>query len=401
MFLDGVPLNPEGSSTFDLSELPLRAFDRVEVFRGSAPPRLGSAAVGGAVNLVPRESKTSVASLGAGSVGTLRGSGAVAGEEYLLFVDAFRTDGDFRWYDDRGTLFDTTDDRLRRRQNNDQAQGDILGRVAAGDDRLAVTVVNAFTTRSGGVPGFTYAPTERVRYGVTRDLLIGRLTGTRGAVRVSGSGYGLLRDEMLDDRLGEIDGGRRQAVGRSRSLGGRATLDWAASARVGVVGTADVREDWFLSRELITGASDPIRRRTVGRGTLSGTVAPVGETWVVVPVARIIATDRVELAPQLGFRVEPSRSVVLKGTAGRYVRVPDLVELYGDRGSSKGNPDLRSEVGLSADLAIQGTVEGDVGRAQLEAAGFWTHSRDRIVLVQNAQGTTLPLNLQNARVGGL
>ena len=31
--LDGIPLNPDGSSSVNLSELPLQAFERVEVYR--------------------------------------------------------------------------------------------------------------------------------------------------------------------------------------------------------------------------------------------------------------------------------------------------------------------------------------------------------------------------------
>ena len=47
MFLDGVPLNPDGDSVVDLSTLPVATFDRMLVFRGFAPARYGSAAMGG------------------------------------------------------------------------------------------------------------------------------------------------------------------------------------------------------------------------------------------------------------------------------------------------------------------------------------------------------------------
>lgn len=40
VFLDGVPLNPDGSATVNLAELPLGAFSRVEVYRSSPPPEL-------------------------------------------------------------------------------------------------------------------------------------------------------------------------------------------------------------------------------------------------------------------------------------------------------------------------------------------------------------------------
>ena len=401
VFLDGIPLNPEGSAAFDLSELPLQAFERLEVYRGSAPPQLDSAAIGGAVNLVSRTSEMRQASLSAGSLGTVRGSVSSSGAEHLLFVDGFTTDGDFFWFDDQGTLFTPADDARVRRENNDKVQGSALAKLSVGDEQLSGSVMNTFTAARGGVPGFTFAPTERVRYGVTRDLLVASASGLLGSVRASGSGFGMLRQETLDDRWGEIGVGRRQLEGLSHAVGGRMSLDWAAAARIGVLGSVSLREGGFAQRDRLADVVEPAQGRTVGRGTLAGRFWLAGERLEVVPTARIIATDRVEWAPQLGARWEPSDAWVLKGTVGRYVRVPDVLELYGDRGSSRGNPDLQSEVGVSADLALQGRLDGRAGWVQFELGGFSTHSRDRIVFVQNAQGVALPLNLRDARVHGV
>ena len=55
VYLDGLPLNPDGASVVNLSELPLRAFERIEVYRGGAPAALDASPLGGAVNLVTGE----------------------------------------------------------------------------------------------------------------------------------------------------------------------------------------------------------------------------------------------------------------------------------------------------------------------------------------------------------
>ena len=55
IFLDGIPLNPDGGSTVNLAEIPLWAFDRVEVYRSGAPPQFLAAPIGGVVNLVTRD----------------------------------------------------------------------------------------------------------------------------------------------------------------------------------------------------------------------------------------------------------------------------------------------------------------------------------------------------------
>jgi outer membrane receptor protein involved in Fe transport len=69
--LDGVPLNPDGGSAVNLSELPVSAFDRVEVYRGLAPVAFGSGAIGGVLNLVtPTRPAPASVSARLGSFGT-------------------------------------------------------------------------------------------------------------------------------------------------------------------------------------------------------------------------------------------------------------------------------------------------------------------------------------------
>lgn len=73
-FVDGVPLDVAGYG-FDLANVPVNLVDRVEIYRGVVPIRLGADALGGAVNLVSdrrlRRTGGSV-SLQVGSFSTLR-----------------------------------------------------------------------------------------------------------------------------------------------------------------------------------------------------------------------------------------------------------------------------------------------------------------------------------------
>ena len=47
VWVDGVPLNPLGTTGVDLSEINLDNYDRIEVWRGFSPPYLGGAPIGG------------------------------------------------------------------------------------------------------------------------------------------------------------------------------------------------------------------------------------------------------------------------------------------------------------------------------------------------------------------
>jgi len=71
-FLDGVPLEIAGYP-FGIANVPVNLLERVDVYRGVVPVRLGADALGGAVNLIPRRVEDGVAaSYQVGSFGTQR-----------------------------------------------------------------------------------------------------------------------------------------------------------------------------------------------------------------------------------------------------------------------------------------------------------------------------------------
>ncbi|GAA4807630.1 TonB-dependent receptor [Olivibacter ginsenosidimutans] len=74
-FKDGIPMDYLGSG-FDISLVPVNMLERVEVYKGVLPPLLGSDALGGALNLVTRQTTNQVlsASYEVGSFNTHRAS---------------------------------------------------------------------------------------------------------------------------------------------------------------------------------------------------------------------------------------------------------------------------------------------------------------------------------------
>ena len=106
---------------------------------------------------------------------------------------------------------------------------------------------------------------------------------------------------------------------------------------------------------------------------------------------------------KVGFRLRAGEAFTLKGNAGRFVRLPDFTELFGDRGSVRGNPALVPERGRSIDLGI--VVSRRAGpllrQAGLEATVFETLADDLILFVRNSQGTVVARNFGRARVAGI
>ncbi|MCB9687635.1 MAG: TonB-dependent receptor [Alphaproteobacteria bacterium] len=396
VLLDGIPLNPEGGSAVDLSELPVRALDRVEVWRGSAPALLGTTALGGAVALWTRHDAAAEGALSVGSWATARGTavlgGPVPGGSALVAVEGLQTNGAFPYLDDGGTRGNPDDDGEALRDNNDTTRLVTTSRLTLG----SLTLLHAGTWSEDGVPGFVFAPTTSVRYGLSRHLLAARVDGERAAVR----GWWLQRDEALTDLLGEIGVGAEDVRTRTSSIGGDGQVRALLTPSLRLDLLAGARSDRLRSEDLLSGTADAPRGREVLRASAGlpwagsgvdvrpslGLVALLSEDGAGEATSAFLPVPRLAV----GWAVDRTRVTL---DAGATARPPDLLELYGDRGAMVGNPDLRPERGWSLDLGV--------GRPGVELAGFVATTTDLVVLVPSAQGPVRAENLAAARVVGL
>ena len=429
--LDGIPLNPDGGDVVNLSELPLGAFSQVEVWRSAPPPGLLAGPIGGVVNLVTGD-RTGDARLSAtgGSLGTARstafGSGGTrvgsAPADGLAFVDAFRTDGDFAYFTDRGTVYDLLDDRRLQRSNNDKRQLSTHLRGRVGSDQLRVTLLDAALLREEGLPGHANDPAADARLSTRRNLAVAQLDGHGDRASGWGRAWLLTRREALDDRAGELGvaGEVLQVDTGSLGLAGHGRL--AVGRHVVPALTLSGRVDQTALTDQLTGLADEPRRRIAVQGSLSADLITLDDTLVVSPVVlaqhqRYAARDARTLGgrattdaavadiwradPRLGLRYRPLAGLTLKATGGRYLRVPDFTELFGDRGAMIGNPALRPETGWAWDVGAAGRVhDAPWGGLSGEVAHFWRASSDLIVWSQNSQRTMVPVNVGEAWVQG-
>ena len=404
VLLDGIPLNPEGGSAVDLSHLSLAGLGRVEVYRGLAPIGRGSGALGGVVNLVTADAGSSQVTLSGGSYGTARGAAVAGGEtavgELWGAADAWVTQGDFAWYDTAGTALNAADDQVQQRENNDARQVNTLARWRRGQtETLQVTALHAGLWRDEGIPGFTFAPTVDVSYAVQRHLGVLEATRTHRLTRVTGRVHGLVRTESLRDLRGEIGVGSTDTTAVSRSagaqvatgtvLGAGSRLDLAASATVDRTAQTD---------HLLADRRTPGPGRVVGRLAAGFATGPADGDWVLTPsVLGLGLPSGALVLPRVGGRVRLGPSAALKGNAGFAARPPDLVELFGDRGTLLGNPDLRAERGASVDAGVLGWGED----WRVEAVVFHRGVRDLIVFGQTPQGVARAENVDRVQISGL
>lgn len=433
LFLDGVPLTSQYAGLFDLADLPIEGLSRVEIHRGYVPIAFGAAALGGAIDLrgaTADDARPHVtAMIGFGSFLTRQARAGVVLVPRPRLAIGMRvayggTRGNFPYYDDGGTPTWTFDDGMRRRVNAGYDRVLAQLRVDARRGAWRIGVQQLVVGKQQGIPGPAAAPARQA----TQSELFARTTASLGRAigRPGGAlewvlGLGVGRRRFLDPRA-EIGVGNddQSAVTIDAYVSPRWRVPLWRDAFVTVM--ADQRTEWIaIDQRVQRMPSGDARRARAGFGAGAELEQFLGKGRAqIVPAVRVdgfvsrfaVAPSGGEqddegrdsltaaVSPRIGARVNPWPVVSLRGSFGRYLRVPSLVELFGDRGFFVGNEGLRPERGLAAD----GGVVLDVVRPRVAAyahvAGFWSKSRDLIQWV-SAGSVARPQNVTGARVRGL
>ena len=414
VYLDGIPLNPDGSQAVNLSEWPVRALQRIEVYRGNAPMGLGGAAMGGAIQMVtadaalPISGGSSVASTGryAADAYSQVALGRAQNPVLTMFLDGVHSQGHFTYFADNGTPYNLMDDDRLQRSNNRTRSGAGLSRVRAQAGKTRIDLLDAWLVREQGLPGHINNPARRAKLGVSRNLLGLNLSRTAAAHRLQGTGWWLRRVGRLDDRLDEIGLGMQQTRQKTDNLGVRvhhraALLPWLSLGCV-----LGAQRDASAQTDMASDGREQVIVRDVQKLAFAAPMAFNRFGWTPVlhgtRVHRPAGSALHSLDPRMGVRHRPFDRLTLRSNAGTFLRPPTMMEMYGDSGTMVGNPSLRPERGTQWDVGIRGRV-GTPNHVQLslDASHFWNVGRDRIVWLQNGQKTYKPTNFGQTWIQGV
>lgn len=432
VLVDGVPLARIAAVTTDLGSFALGAFGEVDLYRGAVPVELGGAGVGGAVDLVthlgPGEhGERLTASIGAGSFGArhLRlhyGDAHLGGRLLSSTTIGYQgATGDYTYFSDNGTPLNTSDDGYLVRANDAFDQVDAASRVGTADGRTAGGARVAW--KQQGLPGSASAPALHASLATLDVIADARGDVDVGPATARERGYVLVEDQRLRDPMGELGAGAQDRA--YLTLSGGASTTWhAALGRHRATAGLDLRADRFRDRDATGAHGDLVGDREAGAVLASLDLAIDRDAaFVVTPAVRLdvlrTAPTPATAGPSAGMAV-PARwdeipsprltaraavtgDVALKGSAGWYVREPTLLELFGDRGTILGSPELRPERGPSAELGAvwaPARALGAIDRVLVEADGFATRAHDTIALVSTAGYVARALNVGDSSTWG-
>jgi iron complex outermembrane receptor protein len=431
ILIDGVPLARIAAVTTDVGRFALDAFGQVDLYRGAVPVELGGAGVGGALNLVTRlgpgeHGERWTASLGMGSYGARHARvhhGDVHGPVLSSTTIGYQgATGDYRYYNDNSTPLNPGDDSLQVRRNNAFDALDGATRWGTPDHSVVGGVRAAYKRQ--GLPGSIGSPAVEAALATTDVIADGSFDAAAGGATARQLAYVLIERQRLRDPRGELGLG---AVRRDfLTLAGGASSTWRAALgpHRGALG-GELRAERFRDSDASGGHAPLVGNR------LAAALTAAADLVIDPPAARLVVTPAVRLdvvrtaptpmtigpqafasiparrdvvpSPRLTARLAASADVTLKGSAGWYIRLPTLTEVFGNRGFVLGSPDLRPERGPSADLgAVWAPAAPLAGfdRIFVEADAFAHRANDTIALISSGGFVSRAANIGDTRAYG-
>ncbi|MFH2007514.1 MAG: TonB-dependent receptor [bacterium] len=434
VFLDGIPLSQGRGSLVDLSLYPLLTLARVEIFRGYVPAEFGSEGIGGAINLIPaRAGKHPLTRLTAGlgafgftQLGLARSArhGAFL---YAVNIGFQSSQGDFPYYSDNDTIYEPSDDAWRTRQNNDSRLFSVMAWTQWRVSRdLRISLLESFAHKDRGLAGFGTVQAENSRLRTIHqifDLKIDKrkfLVPSLSAMLRANVRY--TQEHLLDEEH-SLSLTSRDRVDDSLTVGAIGRLSWAPHDPQLWSLIPEWRYESYRGRDplrnVVAHGEMPRSQRYRFGVALRDRIVLWNDRLSLTPVLRFDALyndvdgdlrDGIPLtnsshwffSPRLGVRLRLVRGVDLRGNVGRYFRPPSMYELYGDRGTTVENPNLKPESGVSGDFGLSVRLHRKAKWLPLlvaEAAFFGRHAEDLIQWQRNLRSAQA-VNISQARVLG-
>jgi iron complex outermembrane receptor protein len=431
VMLGEVPISSPDTGSFDLSLVPLEALDGFEVFRGGAPSWLNNGAIGGVLRLLPRTYKESEVGgrVTGGSYGTWRANlfGAASSKKVQFFGTAggAGTRNDYPYLDDGGTRFDPSDDVERRRQNADVKEGFGFANMRARTSKTShLDLVFLGLGRQRGEPGPGSSPVLQARVEQTR--LIGSVSWLqekdgqhpyRLQVAINYD-YGRNR---TDDQFGELGrGGPLRSNDQTHAVFGRVAASVMAMPWLEVTTIGTARYQVFDPNDELSSATEPASDRLTATGTVEtrffGDVGKVGLElrpsvrlgWTrasirEAPLVGQAPGQSSELLPtyRVAGAISPLEWMAFRGSISSGYKLPSLLQLFGNRTSVEGNPNLVQEHSLAYDGAV--TLRGHTGvvNGYAAAGAFLTHLDDAIRFRRTSPSKVKAENIGAARIRGV
>ena len=429
VYVDGMLLNEAVGGAVNLATVPLAHARSIEVWRSGAPARFGGGAAGGTVNIRTWDflSKDRMISLGYGSFNTVNAQTliqACRGASRFLFSAGYASsENDFRFKSDNGTVYNPDDDIWCRRKNDAFRSFTLLGKYRSLLGETAILELSDLAvSNSKELPGKDIVQESRATFDTERNLLQAKLALNpflhRG-IEAEPTLHSIYTRERYRDLGGSVGWGAQDNLYRTHALrfilpltarvGGHAAFSLTPGAdhesycpgyrlqatiplscdrdHLSIVLDSSLR---LLAERLVLSAT---ASRARYYSTFSGQPSPLNR---VTP--RPVYNRMTNLTT--GFRFTVVSWLSLTGNYGDVTRAPGFYELFGDRGTTVSNPNLKPERIFRRDLGARAAAVLGPADFSIECARFSNRNRNLIQWYTNNAGFLFADNVTGSYVRG-
>ena len=437
IYLDGVPLNSASGSAVDLSLIPVATIERIEIYRGSTPLVLGDPSIGGAINIVTRQSAGSSAdensgqiSASAGSFHTYKLSGSSSlsydKDNLLLSASYLKSKNDFSFVNDNGTRSNLADDTVEKRNNDGVKQLSFLANWKRKISSKYDTEVRLdLFDRLKEIPSITNNADTQAYLDTQQYDILGQINAHDLWAKDSSLNLKVFtsrKNEEFDDSLAQIgflnqhtesvtaksgmqlyfEKNKQQMQWKFVTALSRETYDTESSLAL-VESGINTRDRAEVSVENISYFDQQkfILSLIVRYQAIHDELSPVTDSFgVVTPGANEYSRL---LNPQIGAKYRFNKQSYLTANIGKYNRMPSFLELFGGAGLLSGNTNLKKESSLNTDIGITYTWYQPYSwlhDTEIYAGFYYNRIEDLIVRIYNGQGIGVPKNISDAVIQG-
>lgn len=417
VYLDGMLLNDPIYGGVDLSFYTLHDIAEIQVYPGNAPARYAQAGVGGVVAMESLGEDTrgeTRINLGTGSFGTQRyglfNSGGHDRFHYWLSLNRQQADNDFT-YPNEPQWFNPVDGEESTRRNADVTQND--GSIKLGYQFNPARQLDAllqWSDKDKGIPSIQNWANNRARLNTEQQRAQFHYQDSGwldGAVQ---SSHRLLvgeTEETYRDLNGRVGTGTYDLRTQVNQVALNNTVAWQ-NANHQLSAAMDVAWYDMDQRDLLQQDPDTNRKRRFIASALSHewhsdedrlrtqlairqfNVNDESETVDGNNARTRTDTDERYRAWQMGTRWSATHFLWLYANLAQQVRVPTLVEQYGQQGLFIGNPNLEAEESRNGDISARLLLD----RGHFEITGFQRRLDPAITAIYDARGVGRYINVE-------
>ncbi|MBN2041945.1 MAG: TonB-dependent receptor [Spirochaetes bacterium] len=434
VFIDGVLLNEASGGGVDLSNISLADVESIEIYRGITPLQFGMASIGGAINIRTRRTgdKKLVlsANAGYGSFTTTQAGFFMnykpGNFDYLVSADFLGSKGDFYFQNKYGQTESSENWEWQHRNNNQFNQYNLLGKAGYNfTDNVRLYFSNQFFGKDQALPYWNNSENVYASLKTYRDIAILKFIADNLTSLNINSASRLQytwKKEIYDDSAepsGSIGLGMQYSEYYTQDLGLNQLFEITLPYNI-VTAVADIKYEGFRHKDLLNDITIKPSWRTIMSAAIEDNILLFREKLSLIPCIRYYyITDKLQdsnyttasveendyFSPKFGFLFKPVNWIRFKGNVAEYYREPTFSELFGDRGFTTGNVDLKPEKGLNKDigfeLAFQIKNNFFLQRLNFEMVYFESDIEDLIVFIYDARGIGKAQNLSDAEIKGV